>query len=344
MWASTTGGTDGGEIWVCPFSDYLDNNAMCYSQYNKHSIEFTINTYAGAVTDVSNYMSTAVATGTWASNTSPSSGASFEIYDFKLRLKKYYITNECVARFQQLANGPGIEIPFLKTWQMNSTFFNTQNQITITINDPRITDLQKVALVIRNVNDTGQNACYDKVMMRNMSTVYLDNASSGTTSASGLSATAAQNMTVGQQYNGLWRVSGRYAQEAIPVEDYIYMSPYKFDMVKQFAGQVFETQQGENNLQEYSFDGLDPGTKNASSGAITAGYYHNCQTQFFIGLDLRTLRGAERSGLNIAKSPLDITLEVKNAHATTDDSYQCDVFLMVGTCLSVKPGGISLLS
>ena len=56
MWASTAGGTDGGEVITCPFSDYLENNQMCFSQYNKHSIEFTVNTYAGAFTDVANYL------------------------------------------------------------------------------------------------------------------------------------------------------------------------------------------------------------------------------------------------------------------------------------------------
>jgi hypothetical protein len=168
-----------------------------------------------------------------------------------------------------------------------------------------------------------------------MSTVYLDNASSGTASASGLAATAAQNMTVGQQYNGIWRVSARYAQENIPIEDYLYMAPYKFDIAKMFAGETFETANGENNLQLYTYDGLDTGS----------GYfYHNAQTQFFIGFDLRTLKGAERSGLNIAKSPLDITLELKNSHAVTDDSFQVDCFLLVGSALNVRPGGVSLSS
>lgn len=348
MWASTNGGTDGGEIIVCPFSDYLENNQMCFSQYNKHSVEFTVNTYAGAFTDVANYLyiasSAAGSSGTWtASTTSGSSASAFQLYDCKLRLKKYYITNECVARFNELANGPGIEIPFCKLWQMNSTFFNTQNQITLTINDPRITDLQKVALVIRTVNDSGQNATYDKFMFRTMCTKYLDTATGGTSAYAGGAAsgiTAANNIAVGQSYDGLWRVSARYAQEPIPYEDYLYLAPYHFDVAKRFAGEVFETENGENNLQLFQYDGIDVPT--ASTTAVP--YYQNCQTQFFIGFDFRCIRGAEGSGLNISKSPLDITLELKQAHASTDNSYQVDAFLLVGSAVNCKIGGISIKS
>ena len=78
-------------------------------------------------------------------------------------------------------------------------------------------------------------------MFRSMDTVYLDTATGGTATSAGLSATAAQNIAVGQGYNGLWRVSARYAQEPIPYEDYMYVGPYHFDVAKRFAGETFET-------------------------------------------------------------------------------------------------------
>ena len=94
---------------------------------------------------------------------------------------------------------------------------------------------------------------------------------------------------------------------------------------------------GENNLELYQYDGIDAPTN--SSNNLQVPYWHNAQSQFFVGFDFRCIKGAEGSGLNIAKSPLDITLETKQAHQPTDNSYQVDCFMLVGSACNVKVGG-----
>lgn len=331
-WASSTGATDGGEITVIPFSDYLANNLMCFSQYNKHSIEFTLQTYAGAYTDV---ISTQASTGNWSYSTNAS---SFQCYDFKLRLCKYYISNETMSALKEMVTGIGISIPFSKLWWQSTNYPHTQTSMTISITDPRITNLEKVIIAVRRVADCALNANYDNYMLRNMSSVYF----SGTTTigcpTNGSSAASAysssSSLAVSTTYNGIWRISGRWAQEQLPVEDWLYIKPYHFDVIKHFANTVFETPEGENTLSKYFYEGIDPST----------GIFQNANTEFFIGFDLRTCRGAEKSGISISKSPLNLTIEqITTGGVTNTMDYQLDTYLMDGRELNVKSQGITVL-
>jgi hypothetical protein len=331
-WASTAGATDNGEITVIPFSDYLENNLMSFSQYNKHSCEFTFQTYAGAYCDVNSVQAN---TGAWSST---SNAQSYQCYDFKMRLCKYYISNETMAALKEMVTGPGIEIPFSKLWWQSTNYPHTQTSMTISVTDPRITNLEKIVMVFRRVADCALNSNYDNFMFRTMSSVFFGGTTTIMCPTNGSSAASAfsssSSLAVSTTYNGIWRISGRWSQEQIPVEDWLYVKPYHFDVVKHQANSVFETPEGENTLDKYTYEGVD----------TTTGMFNNSNTDFFLGFDLRTLRGAEKSGISIAKSPLDLTLETKTSGGVTNTTdYQIDVFLLDGRALNVKSAGVTVL-
>ena len=100
-------------------------------------------------------------------------GTTYQIYDMKLYLMKYYITESVLNETMALLSGPGIELPFSNVvWSGGSFPANTQNQIVITCQGPQYSNLEAVIIVFRRKEDQAGGASTDFNMLRTMNTTH----------------------------------------------------------------------------------------------------------------------------------------------------------------------------
>ena len=332
-WPSTATAKDAGEIRIIPFSDYLENNTQAFSVYNRHTIEFIFQVYAGAYTDV---LATQDSAGNWSYSTN---AQSFQITDFKYHTHKFYINTEVMGALNKMVTGVGIQIPYEKLfWNNNSNFPHTQASLTVAVNDTKIKNLERLLIVIRRQADAKISANYDNCMFRNMSSTFFSDTThimcptNGSSAASSFSSSSA--LAVSTNYNGIWRISGKWSENALPDRTFVYMKPYKFDLIKNLSQSIFIDGDSQDSLTKYQYEGID--TSN--------GLWNNSNTSFFLGIDLRTLKGAEKSGISISQSPLTITIELYTLNGvvnTTD--FAVDLFNYDGRVLEVLNTGVRIL-
>ena len=327
---SATGDDLGMPLIVYPVSDFLRTNEKLYCYFNKLLIQFFIDTYSNAITDVhSTYLENASSVGTW---TSTSAASKFEITNIEWHLMTYTMMDDIKAKLMAQASGPGIEIPYSQTiWSNGNPFQTGSNLLTTTIDKRNINNLQKLLICFRRVSDTSGSSTTDAYVLRTGDDTELAN-------AKGTGASFADLMTATSGYNGIHKVQLWWQQRRLPQDDYIYIHPYKFQQLKDFCADAFGDSRKEN-IQSYLYDGIE------TSGA-NAGAWMNANTQFFLGFNFETVPRAEMSGLSLVKSNLDVYLEMKGGSGVPvrTNSLNLDQFLICGSVVKVTPTGISVVS
>ena len=244
-----------------------------------------------------------------------------------------------MGALNKMVTGIGIQIPYEKLfWNNNSNFPHTQASLTVAVNDTKIKNLERLLIVIRRQADAKISANYDNCMFRNMSSTFFSDTThimcptNGSSAAASFSSSSA--LAVSTNYNGIWRISGKWSENALPDRTFVYMKPYKFDLIKNLSQSIFIDGDSQDSLTKYQYEGID--TSN--------GLWNNSNTSFFLGIDLRTLKGAEKSGISISQSPLTITIELYTLNGivnTTD--FAVDLFNYDGRVLSVLNTGVRIL-
>ena len=149
LWPISASGDDNGmPLIVYPVSDFLRTNEKLYCYFNKLLIQFFIDNYGNAMTDVSSpYTENASSVGSWASTAS-----HFEITNIEWHLMTYTMMDDIKAKLMAQASGPGIEIPYSQTiWSNGNPFQTGSNLLTTTIDKRNINNLQKLLICFRRV-------------------------------------------------------------------------------------------------------------------------------------------------------------------------------------------------
>jgi hypothetical protein len=327
LWASSGGAYDGMPLRCVWLSDIMNEPELCYAHLNKYYLNFTLNSYNQAITDL-NSVCTAVGNGsttatTW---TKTQNAASFELYNVKLYLYKKVANDNVVQRMMTLASTPsGIEIPFRKVMWYGSNFPHTQTSTTISLNDVGITNLEGAVFMFRPTASVGNSGGgYDPFFFRTMSSGFIADGSSANP------PTGAQRTAVGVwstqgsgtiAYNGVSQVSCRYMSEQLISEQITYILPYQFARMKESLAGLFHDP-SDTHISKSFFEGLDQD-----------GFYTNVNPAFCIALNFTSVDGAEKAGISLAKSPCDVTFTINGSAGTTD--YQIDYFLLIGATLHV---------
>ena len=167
IWPSynTCSKDDASFIKFYPCSDFMNSKQLIYANLNKLTLEFEVNSYGSAITDVRNTLTTA-ATSAWAGATS--SFGTFELYDIEFHMMTYKVNqdvvSDCLATAQTDA---GICVPFVYAKHDVANLPAAHNTLNINIFNPKINDLEKMIIVCRRNTDVADQALYDKFAFRN---------------------------------------------------------------------------------------------------------------------------------------------------------------------------------
>ena len=312
--------------------------------------EFTPDTYSNAVTDLTGWYNS---TNGWTlTSNNTFQGGVLEIFDCKLYIEKYFLqVSEVPKVVAQLSGSSTLDVPYSMVQQQNLPFPASQSSIDFQLNASQYQNLERILILCRRKLDATQSIIRDAYIFRNGSDADIATTGTGNGSSAGgiQSTTNYTNGIIGtaidvsgnlitnpataiaggliwtaRNYNGIHRVQIKWlSEELVRQSDFIYVKPYNFRNVRDWCKEVFvKNEKHECELRNYEYEGIDPVTY----------AWTNMNSSFFLAFDFTNVKGAEMSGISLAKSPLDVNLYMqtsnnvpqRNTDLTLDMFYQLE--------------------
>ena len=245
---------DGGDLYFYPISDFQHCPIKLPMRWTPLLSEFTPDTYANAVTDLSGwYNSTNGWTLSMNSATQGWNNGVLEIFDCKLYIEKYILQPlEAKKVFDQLSSGASIEIPYSMVQSQHTSLPASQSSTDIQINQSSYQNLERIMVLTRRTPDTYTDALRDNYVLRNGSDADLGTStcttnysngiigsaldSSGNPITSNSTAIAGGLLWTARNYNGLYKTQIKWlSEELVRQSEYIYFLPYKFRNIRDWA-------------------------------------------------------------------------------------------------------------
>jgi len=318
----------GQRFRVFPVVDIMQSCVKMSPTYNKMNIELVLNKYANAFTDC---VHTAGVVGDVVTWTPTSSFAKFNIKNPILHLTKYQMKPETSAQLATQVQMSGYSYPFTQFKHEVSSWQNKQQELSKTFHDPSVRSLEKIIIIPRYEKNVSSNVTNNKFVFTSGCAPDCDEA-------------------LIRPYDGIYSIRLEYRGQQFPLDGPILFEPYKFDHIKKYAMEIFESPFGIllpalyrdnyegitacNQVKKYVIQKdattlTDPEEKFSyekecfSQQPYVKTYCAPSQNGFFIALDMRCIRGAINSvnGLDLTAADLTITLRRKTVNEFTPDIH-----------------------
>ena len=339
---------DGGDITFFPISDFQNCPMKLPTRWCPLLFEVTPDVYSNAVTDINGTYSS---TNGWTLNPNSNTVTGvMEIFDCKLYIEKYFLQVSEVPKIVAQLSGGGVEIPYYMVQWQQMPFPASQSMIDVQLNASQYQNLERILITTRRKTDTNSDNLRDCYVLRNgsdadigtnSSTVNYTNGIIGTAidSSGNLSTNPATTVAGGliwtaRNYNGIYKVQIKWlSEELVHQSEYMYIKPYDFRNIRDWNKECFvKNEKHECELRSYEYEGIDPVTY----------AWTNANTNFFLGFDFTSVKGAEMAGISLAKSPLDIYLycNTTNSVPSRVTDLVLDFFYQLGGVLKFSISGV----
>lgn len=300
-------------------------------------LDFILNSYANAVTDLS---ATAASVGSdW---TRTSTFKRFKLIYPRLHVSKYTLRAEVTNELVKKVATEGIIIPFSHYYHTVENLQSTSSNVYLGFRDKRVRSLSKLVVIPRFNKCAQEDATANKLVWNVGGRPDCDG---GTT----------------RLYDGIYSFWTQWNNISMPHSDRIYMEPYKMTDIKNYSGAIFN--EYNTNLLQGSFEGISDilpieksfcygnqitSAPNAAASSTSTylintackmdckAYHQGSMSGFFIGYDFRSFKGGMYSGLDISKADLNITISRKKTDATTTPDVQLDIYYICEAALKIK--------
>ena len=280
-------------------SDLLNSCIMQSPVYNKLLLQLPLNSYARAFTDVRSTF--AAGTSRWVRT---SNFSSFILSNVNLILKKYIVSPPMEQAIALVYNSSGWEVPFTKFIRDSINLPTSSQSVTYTFQHPEISNLEKLVFIVQKESDCAED-CKLSHYEFGMGNRY--------------------DHITPTDYDGIKQIRVRYLGDKSLADDseILQIAPYHTQFFKEMAIGCFGEAETSNVLAQL-YDGIDTKTK----------IFNGMNTGFAVLLDFRTLRGAEKSGLNLSESAVSIELEFNNH----PEALRIAVYACCSAVLQIKAG------